>query len=82
MMALSLMVESDDVRLAEQAAHSLAFMGTKWIDPWVVYQIVAQAPGGAGPLSLSEPAAKQPDREAKCLDLNLKKPPKTLKPNK
>lgn len=42
-MALSLMVEYDDVRLAEQAAHSLAFMGTKWIDPWVVYQIVAQA---------------------------------------
>ncbi|TWW64706.1 Voltage-dependent calcium channel subunit alpha-2/delta-1 [Takifugu flavidus] len=32
-MALSLMVEYDDVRLAEQAAHSLAFMGTKWIDP-------------------------------------------------
>lgn len=81
-MALSLMVECDDVRLAEQAAHSLALTGTKWIDPWVVYRIVAQAPRGAGPLSLSEPAAKQPDREAKCLDLNLKKNAKTLKPSK
>lgn len=68
-MALSLMVKCDDVRLAEQPAHSLCFMGTKWIDLWVVYEIFAQAPGGAGPLSLSELAAKQQNQEAKCLDL-------------
>lgn len=68
-MALSLMVKYDDVRLAEQPAHSLCFMGTKWIDLWVVYEIFAQAPGGAGPLSLSELAAKQQNQEAKCLDL-------------
>lgn len=66
-MALSLMVTSSDVRLAEQPAHSLCFMGTKWIDPWVVYEIFAQAPGGAGLLSLSELAAKHPNLEAKDL---------------
>lgn len=63
------MVKYDDVRLAEQPAHSLCFMGTKWIDLWVVYEIFAQAPGGAGPLSLSELAAKKQNQEAKCLDL-------------
>lgn len=36
-MALSLMTERDDVRLAERPAHYLYFMGTKWIDLWVVY---------------------------------------------
>lgn len=36
MMALSLMAEWRDVRLAEWPAHSLVFIGTKWIDLWVV----------------------------------------------
>lgn len=36
MMALSLMVECNDVRLAEWPAHSLYFTGTKWIDLWVL----------------------------------------------
>lgn len=43
MMALSLMARYDDVRLAERTAHSPSFMGTKWIDLWVVYEIFAQA---------------------------------------
>lgn len=43
MMALSLMAEYNDVRLAEWPAHSLYFMGTKWIDLWVVYMIFTQA---------------------------------------
>lgn len=36
MMALSLMAECNDVRLAEWPAHSLYFTGTKWIDLWVL----------------------------------------------
>lgn len=43
LMALSLMAENNDVRLAEQPAHSRYFMGTKWIDLWVVYMIFTQA---------------------------------------
>lgn len=39
MMALSLMAEYGDVRLAEWPAYSLYFTGTKWIDLWVVYMI-------------------------------------------
>jgi len=54
MMALSLMVEYNDVRLAEWPAHSLYFMGTKWIDLWVVYMIFTQAWGAADPLSLAQ----------------------------
>lgn len=38
-MALGLMAERNDVSLAEWPAHSLDFMGTKWIDLWVVYMI-------------------------------------------
>lgn len=34
----------------------------------------------AGPLSLSEPAAKQPDREAERLDLNLEETQNLWKP--
>ena len=48
-MALSLMAENNDVRLAEWPAHSLYFMGTKWIDLWVVYMIFAQAWSGCRP---------------------------------
>ncbi|CAB1416052.1 unnamed protein product [Pleuronectes platessa] len=45
MMALSLMAEHNDVRLAERPAHSLYFMGTKWIDLRVVFMIFTQARG-------------------------------------
>lgn len=41
-MALSLMAEHNDVRLAERPAHCLYFMGTKWIDLWVVYMLFTQ----------------------------------------
>ena len=65
MMALSLMAEYNDVRLAEWPAHSLYFMGTKWIDLRVVYMIFTQTwraadpaltsavelPGGSGTLA-------------------------------
>lgn len=54
MMALSLMAEYNDVRLAEWPAHSLYFMGTKWIDLWVVYMIFTQARRAADPLSLTQ----------------------------
>lgn len=53
MMALSLMAEHNDVRLAEWPAHSLYFMGTKWIDLWVAYMIFAQAWRATDPLSLT-----------------------------
>lgn len=42
MMALSLMARSDDVRLPESPAHSLYFMGTKWIDLWAVCMMFTQ----------------------------------------
>lgn len=54
MMALSLMAEYNDVRLAEWPAHSLYFMGTKWIDLWVVHMIFTQALRAADPLSLTQ----------------------------
>lgn len=54
MMALSLMAEYNDVRLAEWPAHSLYFMGTKWIDLWVAYMIFTQAWRAADPLSLTQ----------------------------
>lgn len=53
MMALSLMAKNNDVRLAEWPAHSLYYMGTKWIDLWVVYMIFTQAWQAADPLSLT-----------------------------
>lgn len=53
-MALSLMAKYDDVRLAERPVHSQCFMGTKWIDLWVVYVRFVQAIVAAGPLSLFE----------------------------